>query len=266
MKITKKIVFITFVLALAACSKDKSRIESAEALVGQAREYIENHQYDSALEALDTLDIKYRDCLEQRRQGTSLRLNALADMTRDSIAADHLALRSTSETVDSLAPLFRKIDIAGTNGYFVEKSIYTGSEMNSTSLQPRVDEEGYCYIAATVYGRRIGLNAIRFGNIEAHSQSVAVEGSEIMSVGQESAESLFAALAEASAPASIELVGSKGSVNVTLNSKQLTAFRNTLTYSRALHRQRALMIRLEKFERQLIRLSDQMVNLPDAEQ
>lgn len=259
------ILSLAAAVMLGACSADRSRQEAASALVEKARYFVESHQYDSALVVLDTLNIRYRDCLEQRREGTSVRLNALASMTRDSIASDELQLRAATTKVDSLAQEFKKVDIQGTEGYYVAKSTFTGSEMNSTGIQARVDDQGYCFVIATVYGRKIGLNAIEYEGVSADGQSIEVEGSEIMSVTQEPAESLFKALCNATGNAKIKLAGSKGSVDLTLNAKQLQAIRNTWTYAQALQKSRLLNIRLEKLERQLARLNDQLASQIPAE-
>ena len=250
------------VMALSACSGNGARREAAAALVENARELVAAHQYDSALVVLDTLNVKYRDCLDQRQDGTRVRLEALAALTRDSIAAAELQLRAVNLEVDSLAPQFKKIDVAGTDGYYVDKNVYTGNEMASTGIQVRVDDKGYCFLVANVAGRRIGLERIALGNISTPAaKCIDVEGSEIMSVTQEQAADLLNALSQTSGKAALTLVGSKGKADVSLNSKQLQSIAETWRYARGLQQRRALSIRLEKLERQLAKLSDQQASL-----
>lgn len=254
----KNIIIVLACIFIVGCSQNKERMNEAWKVYDEAAALSERHQYAEAMQLLDTLDVKYRDCLDQRRKGTDLRLNVMAALTRDSIAADELRLRNASQTVDSLAGQFKKVDLAGTDGYYVDKAVYTGDEMNSTGIQVRVDDEGYCYVIVNVSGRQIGLNSIRYEGVEASGHSMAVEGSEIMSISQEPAENLLLALCDAPAKAVVTLVGTKGKATVTLSEKQIKSIRTTYDYSKALQQKRLMSIRLEKLERQLARLSDQL--------
>ena len=262
MKKSFRIILSTLLMVcIMGCGADNSRREAAAALVEQARSLTEAHQYDSALVVLDTLNIKYRDCLDERREGTLVRLSALSSLTRDSLAAAELQLRSVTTEIDSLAPHFRKVEVEGTEGYYVNMGIYSGSEMNNTGIQARIDDQGYCFIVANVEGRRIGLNSIGFGDISTPAiNSIEVEGSEIMSITQEAAADLLNALSQGKGVAKIVLNGVKGKVDVTISPKQREAIVATWHYAIALQQQRALNIRLEKLERQLARLSDQLAS------
>lgn len=266
--VMKHFAFILIIaFAMASCSGDGARREAAANLLAQARTMVDNRSYDSAIAVIDTINIKYRDCLEQRRDATLLRLEALSALTRDSIASAELALRAVTESVDSLAPLFRFVDVPGTAGYYVDKNIYSGEEMASSGIQVRVDDQGYCFVVAVVAGRKIGLSRIVCGDVSTPVlQCVDVENSEVMSVTQEPATPLLDALSAISGSATVELAGSKGKVNIKLGEKQLRAIASTWRYSKALQQKRALSIRLEKLERQLAKLSDQLAQqtpLPD---
>ena len=90
--------------------------------------------------------------------------------------------------------------------------------------------------------------------------SIDLEWSEMMSLSQETVSPLVEAMWNTSAPASVELAGTKGTATIKLDSKQLASLRNTWTYGRSLQRQRRLNISLEKLERQLAKLNDQLAN------
>lgn len=259
----RKLIAAAFAAAiiLASCSGDNARREAAQSLLEQARTLVANHHYDSAIVVLDTLDKSYRDCLEQRREGTTVRLTALADLSRDSLASCEVQLQQSQTELARLQPGFKKIDVAGTEGYYVDNATYTGSEMNTTGIQARVDDEGYLFIVANVSGRKIGLCRIEYGGVASgDGESVAIEGSEIMSLSQEKTAELVDALASATAPATVALVGTKGKAQVKLNAKQLASIRDTRDYASALQRTRRLQIMQEKLERQLARLNDQIAN------
>lgn len=256
--------------AVAAGCGDNSRSEAANQLLDKASALVEAHKYDSAIVVLDTLDKKYRDCLDQRKAGTSVRLTALASLTRDSLASAELQLQQVQADVQALEPLFKKIDVAGTEGYYVDKEAFTGREMNSTCLQARVDPDGYMFVVANVAGRRIGLNSLRVGDVStAPAQSVEIEGSEIMSLTQEQAAPVVEAINAAGRNVvEVDLVGSKGKATIKLSGKQLAAFSGSDSYAKALQRQRRLQITLEKLERQLARLNDQLaarIPVPDEQ-
>jgi len=252
----------TFIIAAMTSCSDNKHIDEASAMLDSAKTLVAAHDYQAAITTLDSLDKKYRDCLDVRREGTRVRLTALADLSRDSLASAELQLSDAQSKVALLAPRFRKIEVDGTAGYYVDNATYTGREMNSTGIQARVDDEGYCFVVANVAGRRIGLNSICFGNVSTPaSESVEIEGSEIMSLTQEIAAPLIEALAACpDKSATVVLAGTKGKVNAKLNAKQIEAFRTSWDYANALQRQRRLLITLEKLTRQLQRLDDQIAN------
>lgn len=252
---------LLIMIASYSCS-DNKRAEEARSVLAEAQKLVADHDYPAAIAALDTLDKKYRDCLDVRREGTTVRLTALSDLSRDSLASAEQQLRAVSETVDRLAPEFKKIDVEGTDGYYVAADIYTGREMNATGIQARVDDQGYCFLVANVAGRRIGLNAISCdGATTPFTESVEIEGSEIMSVTQEAAAPVLEAIAACSdKSATVTLLGTKGKVPVKLDSRQIGALRATWEYARALQQQRRLNIALERLTRQLQRLDDQLAN------
>ena len=88
-----KILFLISIIFLGSCSGNSERKEQAAQLVAKAQNLVDAHRYDSALVVLDTLNIKYRDCLDERREGTLVRLQALSSLTRDSLAAAEINLR-----------------------------------------------------------------------------------------------------------------------------------------------------------------------------
>lgn len=249
------------IVAAASCSDNKSRTEQATRLLESARTLVADRNYDSALSVLDTLDISYRDCLDQRRQGTSLRLTALAAVCRDSLASAEQQTMAINAELDQLRPQFRKIDVPGTDGYFVYSKTYTGSETNTTGIQCRVDDQGYLFVVASVAGKAIGLNSLSYNGVSTqHGNSVKVEGSEIMSLTQEQTAEFVDALKQASAPATVTLDGSRGKASVKLNAAQLQSVAVTARYASALQRSRSLAISLEKLERQIAKLNDNLAN------
>lgn len=259
----KTLLMLCTTALLAACS-GPSRSDQAQALVEQARQLADTHSYDSAMMVLDTLDVKYRGCLEQRRQGTVVRLTALSALSRDSLAVAQLRLRTSQAVADSLAPQFKQIEVAGTDGYYVDKNVYSGTEMNRATLQGRVDDQGYFFIAVNYPGKG-GIYGLEAGGVgTARAASVAIEGAEIMSLTQEKTAALMQYLAEATAPVSITVLGDRKNGTIKLDARQLASLNTTYRYALALQQVRRQQIILEKLERQLARLNDELANRTPA--
>lgn len=253
---------LTLMLLLSACGGN-SRQEAATTLLEQARSAAAEKHYSQAIALLDTLDKSYRDCLDQRRQGTRLRTEALRDLTLDSIAINDALLTTLQTRADSLQAQFSRVEVPGTQGYQVLASEQKAWNLNRTGIQARLDPEGYFFIAVNYVGRPIGLYALGAdGAQSARSASVAVEGSEIMNVSQEAAVPLVDALSKAQAPVKMTLLGTKGKASITLDARQLAAINATWEFARTRQQLRFNLIRRERLERQLSRLRDALVNLP----
>lgn len=263
--VTKTIAVAAMAFIAAACGSD-GRTDSAARLLESAREAYSKKQYPAALTLIDSLDRGYRDCLDQRREGTRLRIETLRDMALDSIGANDARLSELQQSVDRMQPDFRHIDVPGTAGYLVYAPAKDSWNLGRTDLQPRVDPDGYFFIAVNIAGRTIGLSAISLDGTQARGTAATVEGSEIMNVGQEAATTLMEALMNRQAPVRLSLDGSRGKTAVTLDATALDAFKATWRYALGRQELRRNLIRREMLERQLSRLRDQLANLPIAEE
>jgi len=266
----KTLILVVAAAACAAgCSADHSRADAADRLLTDARAKAAAKDYTAAITLLDTLDKSYRDCLEQRRAGTRLRTEALRDLTIDSIAANDARRQSLQLRIAELEPRFEHVDIGGTGGFSVDKSIYTGDEMSHTVVQPRLDEDGLFYLAVGVAGRTIGITGLRYGDVATRPVSwdgPVIEGSEIMNLSSEYiGDFADAVAATGEQSATVTITGKRGNVPVRLDRKQLDAFRATLDYSRALTAHRNALIARERLERQLHNLRDALANLPEPQ-
>lgn len=248
----------------ASCSADNKRAEEANEIINQVEQFRATKDYASALQALDSLDTSYRDCLDARRQGTRLRLETLIVLTQDSIDADEARRQTLMPETDSLKSMMLRVSMPGTEGYWVAKSIHTGSETASNMIQPRVDEDGYFFIVASTT-RHIDLKSIECGTVSIPCSSIKVASSDMASVRQEDCSALAqAVMAAQGTSVKVVLNGTKGKITVTLNAKQIAAWRTTWQYSQALQLATTSDIRREKYERQLATLQDQLASLNDT--
>lgn len=262
--VTKTIALAALALIAASCGSD-SRTDSADRLLDSAREACAKKEYPAALAFIDSLDRGYRDCLDSRRRGTRLRMEVLRDMTLDSIGANDARLSQLQQSVEQMQSDFRHIDVPGTAGYLVYAPARDSWNLARTGIQPRVDPDGYFFIAVNLAGRAIGLSAISLDGTEARGNAAAVEGSEIMNVGQEAATPLVEILIDRQAPVRLSLDGTRGKAAVTLDAKALESFKATWRYSSDRRELRRNLIRRERLERQLSKLRDQLANLADNE-
>lgn len=260
------LIAITVAALLASCGGNE-RPAQAESLVTTADSLVAVHDYPAAIDVLDTLDVKYRDCLEQRKRGTQVRLHAMADLTRDSLAAAEAQNLALTPQVDEMRQRFKFVDMPGTEGYYVLASSYNGREMNTTSVQARVDPQGYFFLIVNVAGRSIGVDRLAVGDSTTMQfESVNIEGSDIASLTQEVAAPVVEAIIKSPNGATVDLHGRKSSAKVKLDAKAVAAIAETWQYAQCLQKQRQLSIRLEKLERQLAKLNDQLASTLPVEE
>lgn len=260
----KTLILCAVVALTAACGGSDTRQTQAQSLLDQAREAVAAKNYDTAFARLDTLDKSYRDCLDQRRAGTRLRSEAIRDLTLDSIGANDALLTRLQQQVDASMRDFRHVDVAGTQGYDVYAADMARWDLNKTGLQARVDPDGYFFMVVNLAGRTVGLCGIEAAGATASGRSTAVEGSEIMNIGQEAARPLAEALQGAQAPVKVTLRGSRGTSSLNLDAKALAALQATWRYAQARQDLRLNLIRRERLERRLSTARDILANLPDS--
>lgn len=255
-------------IALTSCG-DKNR-DAATELYNQCEAAINAGNYSGALVMLDTLNTRFADQVEIRKEALRLRAMAMQGVTSDSIAAGSEELARATLELDKLSPKFRHVDSSvGLEGYYLPEGV-SEKVMTATGIQPRVNDQGYFYIVANVQGRSIGLNSIRFvdGAEETSSSEISparvikVEGSESASFNPEDLEGVGQWLKEHPGASKIVLVGSKGKTDVKLDAKLRSQLTDCYDYScarRALH---LAQVKREKYERMLATSRDQMANLP----
>ena len=257
---------------LAACS-DKEH-DGAMALYQAAETGIAEARYSEALATLDTLNARYPEQTQVRRDALRLRAQAMQGLALDSISAGSEALAAATIDREARDPEFRHVDSSvGLEGYFLPKGV-DEKVMTGTCIQPRVSDKGFFYIVANVQGRSIGLRAIEFvdGAESASSADISpariirVEGSESASFNPEDLEGIGEWLLAHPGASKIVLKGSKSNASVKLDAKMRSQLVKCYEYSRALQAQRLARLKREKYERMLATARDQLANLPAPEQ
>lgn len=252
----------------AGCS-DSAR-KGAEELMVQSAKEIEARNFTGAILLLDTLNKRYPDQVDVRRQALRIRAKAMEGMAMDSIAAGDVALAQAAQNLDAIRADFYHVDSSvGLEGYFLPKGT-SDKVMTSTGVQARVTDKGYFYIVANVQGRAIGLNSIDFRDGAASIQSseisparvVKVEGSESASFNPEDLQGVGEWLKEHPSASAIVLLGTSGKAEIKLDKKLYKELVACYEFSSALQAQHLAGVKREKYERMLATARDQLANLP----
>lgn len=269
---SKTIIVSVLLTALAACGNGDR--EEAAALLDESRTEITNHNYQKALELLDTINSRYSEQIEIRREGLTVRAQAMEGIAMDSISAGDQALAEATIRVQSLENDFKHIDSnVGLDGYYIPKSA-TDKVMTSTGIQPRVSDDGHFYIVANVQGRSIGLNAVQFtadgetiqSGVIAPGRVIDVEGSTIASFTPEDLEGMGSWLVNHALASKCYLLGTKGKIEIPLSKNLKDQLAACAAYSAALQAKRLALVHREKYERMLAAARDQLANLQQTPQ
>lgn len=266
-----KILAATALLAGAAACGNKGA-EGARALLAQTDSAIAAANYNQAIEILDTLNARHRDQTAARREGLRLRAIAMEGLARDSIELAATELAAATMALDSMRPSFEHIaGPAGVEGFFLPRGT-SAAVMGTTSVQGRVDEQGYFYVVVNVSGRKPGISSLRIvsGGDSWHSGDIAaarvvdVGSSQSASFSPEDVDGLGEWLAAHPSASKITIVGRRGDTDVRLTAALRRELVSTATFARALQRQRLASIRREKYERMLATARDQIANLTEV--
>lgn len=250
------------VVIAASCSKSDDRAAEARNLLDRAETLRAGHDYEGAVALLDSVDKAYRDCLDERKAGTKIRIQTLIDLTTDSLQVGESRRESRQHQIDALSSRFITVSMAGTRGYRAVKDVFTGSEMAGTFVQPRIDENNYFFLAVNNAGKRLNLSGVEFGEVSAAGKSVNMEGSEMMSLSQESVADLSRAIADAPEGAlTVYLVGEKGRTPLKLTAKQAQAWRDTWLLAMLLQEKTLDDIHFEKYSANIEKLQEQLRGL-----
>ncbi len=266
-KLIRLLVAGMVALAAQACiGGDK---KAAGELYAQSETAIEQGRYNEALELLDTLNARYREQTDIRREALGLRARAMEGLAMDSIQLTDIELAAATVAEDSIRELMRHVPAPapGMEGYWLPKGVDEHA-MAATGIQARVNDEGYLYMVACLKGRRIGLNAIglkagaetvRSSEISA-ARCVNVGNSESASFNMEEVAGFGQWLREHPAADRIEFYGLRGTAHTALKAAVRKEIETCAAFSGAVIARRTASIRREKYERMLRAARDQIAN------
>ncbi len=256
----RHLILIAAVAALTSCDKNPEEALSKE-YMERVTQAMDNGQYALAMDWMDSVDQRCPTQIEARKQVTSLRAKAIEKVTISQISFADSLLAATQLEIEQLSPLMKHIPGDDLEGYYVVADAYKPGFINSTGVEPRVNDADYnFYIVAQNKGKEIGISQITLNTATSELSSQAlpantarlqtVEGGELASFLPEEVNDL-GCWASANPVKGAVINGRKGNVPVKLTDKQAAAFGTAWKFSNAQLQNRRARIMREKLERQL---------------
>lgn len=263
-----KFVFVS-ALALALCSCGDKAAEGARALYNSAEQLFQGHQYVQALDSLDSLNVRYAGQTQIRKEGLLLRAQIMEKIAIDSIEVSSANLAAATLALESSSAGVHHVDgPGGLEGYYLAN----GSQpaiLTTTTVQPRVSDEGFLKIVANVSGKKIGLQYIqavdgadtyRTANVS-ELRRITVGNSESATFDPEELDGFAPWLIAHPSVNKLTLCGSRGTAQVNLTPalrNQIIACYQFAHDTQALH---LASVHREKYERMLATARQQIANL-----
>lgn len=220
---------------------------------------------------LDSIDSTFASESDVMKQSIKLRPKALMAITLKDIAIADSTVNTNRALLDSLKPLMIHIDVPGTEGYLMKRTVVDPDFMNKTGVSPRVSEIGEFYLVSSVNPagglQHWSLSAIA-GNKMATTDTVPYDGtlnfrtnnSEVITFTPAGSEAIGALIAEnPGAPVNI-LFNSQngGSRNIALNAWQADGIATAYIYAKAVNDMRNAAINLERLNARKLTLQQQI--------
>lgn len=271
--VNKYAIMALSAIAIVSCSKENPDKKAAEGLLTQIESQIEIGNYQQAMQLMDSVDHAYRDQIDVRKKVTALRPKAIEAVTLEQISSTDSIIAFSQAEIDRLTPLMKHIgDDDLKEGKYVVADTYNANIMNSTTIEPRVNDYDYSfYIVANCYGKKIGINQISLSTSDGEFASepipassarrMEVETSEIATFLPEEVANIGEWAAENySKITGATIIGSKDNLKVKLTPQQAAAFATAWNFSRENQKlKNAVALRI-KLDRQLQVARDQIAN------
>ncbi len=256
--------------SLTACSDKNPEEALAKDYMLQVTNAIDGGDYTLAMAWMDSIDKRCPTQIEARKQVTTMRAQAMEQLTLKQIATTDSLIAATQLESEQLEPLMKHIPGDDLEGYYVVADAYKADFINSTGIEPRVNDADFnYYIVAQNKGKAIGIRQITLNTAtsEFSSQSLpagtarlqTVEGGELASFLPEEVAELGAWAADNDVKGAV-INGTTGNVPVKLNAKQAASFGTAYRFANSKLRNRQARIVREKLERQLQIARDHQAN------
>ncbi len=255
--------FLAFVTALlvTACHQKNPEEEAANTYMQNANAALQAGDYASALVWMDSVDKRCPNQIDVRLQVTILRAQTMQSATIAQISRVDSLMATSLRDIEALEPLMKHISGDDLEGYYVVADAYKPDFINSTGIEPRVNDANFTfYIVAQNRGREIKISQITLNTETSEFSSQVlpdgtarlqtVEGGELASFLPEEVYDLGAWAAQNPIKGAV-INGRSGNVPVKLNDNQASAFGIAWRYANAKLTNRQAHMERERLERQL---------------
>lgn len=263
----KPIAIAGILLALSSCGKSQETV-NAEALLTQATESLEAGDAARANTLIDSLQAVYPAQTDVQREALILRPRVMEALivkklvTTDSLIAEYSALN------ERMAPKMKKVtDKDLLEPYYVPASVFNAEFMNTTGVQPRVDEIGQFFMISSVCGRRLRHESLSFRSASGEVSTGAVpsgsdmnfvvDNNEMITFSPEQCDTVGQFITDnLGSPVTVTFHG-KSNFSQKLTQAQAQAIADAYAFSKSIIMARDLTVQREKLDRQLQVARDQ---------
>lgn len=258
-------------IALVACGGKSLETIDAETMLAEARDAITEGNPQHSIEILDSLQKKYPSEIEVQREAIKIRPQAMEAITISELSTVDSLIACFSATHESLAPTMRLIsDKNLVEPYYVPTASYNANFLNTTGIQPRVNEIGQFYIISSVNGKGIKHNSITLKSAsgEVSTAIVAYDGdsnyrsgnSEMITYLPEQCDTLGVFVNEnLGNTITLTFNGESGKkISDKLSKTAIKGIADAYNFSKSVIMSRDLAVKRQKLERQLQIARDQI--------
>lgn len=267
---------LTASLILPSCGKSPERV-AAESLLSEADSSFAQNDYSRTILLLDSLQAAFPNEIEVQRNALSLRPKAVEKITIAELTETDSLLAVYAAQNEILSPAMKTISGPElVESYKVPLSGYDSNFLNSTGLQPRVDEIGQFYMISSVAGSAIRHNSItiRANGGEVSTSTVPFDGDSNYRIGttemvtylpnQCDTVGQFISTLPESTPAILIFNGENGKkITKKLTPQQVKGIADAYRFSKSIVWSRDLTVRKEKLEKKLQIARDQIARTSD---
>ena len=254
-------------IAVSCKSKVSPEAESAAELFNQVSQAIDDGNGSLALSLLDSIDRNFSVSSDIKRKSIELRPRAIGLDAKAQLELVNDSIETMTAQLDSIAALMKHVDIAGTDGYYIEKKKSSENALSTTCVTPRVDDLGCFYLVSSVVGAgNLHHSSITF-TVEDKTASTdtipydgeinyRIDGSEMINFMPKRVERVAQLLSDASpsTKVTIRFNGENGrSKSIVMNTNDFSV---PLAYSTLINHLRRLTLEQERL--------NQKINLADS--
>lgn len=269
--------FSLSILAVAAlfqvsCNSDDTQQRMSQAELAAADSLLAHGCYTQALERLDSIEAKYPQMIDVRRNAHAMRPRAIEQLTIRQIQSADSLIAVSQEGIAKLEGEFTHYSGGDLEGYFLPKGFNNDGFTKAVSFQPRINDADFrFYLVVNNSGATLNIRRIAYeisgqeyvsDPIPANSERTSrFEGSELAVFLPEEVDSIGAVSASSSSPISkVILIGDKGRMELKVSRQQAEALVNAWRYGHFKNQLRGALILREKLDRKLQTARDQIAN------